>query len=58
MKQDFLLEIGCENIPSGYIDDALVQLERLFQSFLSTERIPHDSLRAAGTPNRLVVRIS
>ncbi len=57
MKKDFLLEIGCENIPSGYIDDALRQLERLFGSFLEAERIPYDSLHVAGTPNRLVVRI-
>ena len=58
MKKDFLLEIGCENIPSGYIDDALDQLERLFGSFLEGERIPHDSVYVAGTPNRLVVRIA
>lgn len=58
MKQDFLLEIGCENIPSGYLDDALDQLERFFELFLETARIPHDSLYVAGTPNRLVVRIT
>jgi glycyl-tRNA synthetase beta chain len=58
VKQDFLLEVGCENIPSGYLDDALVQLERLIGSFLETERIPHDSLYIAGTPNRIVVRIA
>ncbi len=58
MKQDFVLEVGCENIPSGYLDEALAQLERLISSFLETERIPHDSLYVAGTPNRLVVRIA
>ncbi len=57
MKQDFLLELGCENIPSGYLDDALAQLERLFGSFLETERIPHESLYIAGTPNRIVIHI-
>ena len=57
MKQDFVLELGCENIPSGYLEDALAQLERLVGSFLATERIPHDSLYVAGTPNRMVVRI-
>lgn len=58
MKQEFLLEIGCENIPSVYLDGALGQLERSFGSFLEEERIPHDSLYVAGTPNRLVIRIS
>jgi len=58
VKQDFLLEIGCENIPSGYLDGALDQLERLFESFLDSGRMPHDSLYVAGTPNRLVVRIT
>ena len=58
MKQDFLLEIGCENIPSGYLNGALDQMERLFRLFLENGRIPHDSLYVAGTPNRLVVRIT
>jgi glycyl-tRNA synthetase beta chain len=58
VKQDFILEIGCENIPSGYLDETLSQLERLVGSFLETERIPHDCLYVAGTPNRIVVRIA
>ena len=58
MKKDFLLEIGCENIPSGYLDGALDQLERSFESFLESGRIPYDSLYVAGTPNRMVVRIT
>ena len=58
MKQDFLLEIGCENIPSGYLDGALGQLERFFESFLENGRIPHDSLYVTGTQNRLVIHIT
>ena len=57
MKKDFLLEIGCENIPSGYIEGALSQLENLFSRFLAEERIPHESLMVTGTPNRLIVYI-
>lgn len=58
MKHDFLLEIGCENIPSVYLDSALDQLERSFGVFLENGRIPHDSLYVAGTPNRLIVSIA
>ncbi len=57
MKKDFLLEIGCENIPSGYIEGALNQLENLFSRFLEEERIAHESLLVTGTPNRLIVHI-
>jgi glycyl-tRNA synthetase beta chain len=57
VRKDFLLEIGCENIPSGYIRGALDQLESLFSGFLEEERIPHESLYVTGTPNRLVIHI-
>ena len=55
MKNDFLLEIGCENLPSGYIDGALRQLEETFSRELRSLRVEYDSLYVTGTPNRLVV---
>lgn len=57
MRHDFLLEIGCENIPSGYLGRTLAQLRNRFGSFLKEERIPHESLYVTGTPNRLVVHV-
>ncbi len=57
MKKDFLLEIGCENLPSGYLDGALEQLEILVKEGLDSERVKYDSISVMGTPNRLVVRI-
>jgi glycyl-tRNA synthetase beta chain len=57
MKNDFLLEIGCENLPSGYIDGALRQLEERFSKEMNSLRIEYDSLYVTGTPNRLVVHL-
>ncbi|UCF05621.1 MAG: glycine--tRNA ligase subunit beta, partial [bacterium] len=55
MKKDLLLEIGCENIPSGYLDGALGQIRELFEKGLDSERVPFENVRVMGTPNRLVV---
>jgi glycyl-tRNA synthetase beta chain len=57
VKHDFLLEIGCENIPSGYLEGALVQIESLFGGLLSDGKIPYETLYVAGTPNRLVIHV-
>jgi len=57
MKKDFLLEIGCENLPSGYIDGALRQLEDRFSKELRSLKVEYDSLYVTGTPNRLVVHL-
>ncbi|MBN1164556.1 MAG: glycine--tRNA ligase subunit beta [Candidatus Krumholzibacteriota bacterium] len=54
MKKDFLLEIGCENLPSGYIDGAIDQLTGFFEDGFKAERLNFDSLYVTGTPNRLV----
>jgi glycyl-tRNA synthetase beta chain len=57
MKKDFLLEIGCENLPSGYIDGALRQLEDIFSKEMDLLRVGYDSLHVTGTPNRLLVHL-
>lgn len=57
MKRDFLLEIGCENLPSGYLDAALRQLRKIFSDRLAEERIGFEALNVLGTPNRLVIHI-
>ena len=57
MKKDYLLEVGCENIPSGYLASALRQLAENFTGGLRSERIPFASLNILGTPKRLVVVI-
>ncbi len=56
MKKDFLLEIGCENLPSGYLDEMIEQARKLFEEGIAAERIPCDGIDAMGTPKRIVIR--
>ncbi|MBI5554325.1 MAG: glycine--tRNA ligase subunit beta [Elusimicrobia bacterium] len=55
MAKDFLLEIGTEEIPTGYISEALPQMEKDFRSFLATSKIDFKDLKVWGTPRRLVI---
>jgi len=56
MSLELLLEIGTEEIPSGYLADGLSELRRLAESCLRENRIDlSGELRVCGTPRRLVV---
>jgi glycyl-tRNA synthetase beta chain len=57
VTKDLLLEIGCENLPSGYLDDMIEQLRKLFAEGLKAERIPFGEIAVMGTPKRLVVHV-
>ena len=57
MKKELLIEIGCENLPSGYINGAIRQLEEKFSNGLGSERIKYETIYVSGTPNRLVIHI-
>lgn len=52
-----LLEIGCEEMPAGFMADTLSQLaERLTQT-LTDARLAHGSVRTLGTPRRLIALV-
>ena len=55
MPETLLLEIGCEEIPAGYIAPALAQLERSAAEGLAASRIAHGAVRTLGTPRRLAL---
>lgn len=61
MFKTFLLEIGTEEIPAGFIDDAL---EKLRQSSIALFKANHlklekeDAVQAYGTPRRLILMAS
>src|ERR1700727_11561 len=55
---DFLLEIGCEEIPARMIDAASRQLRDSVQALLSRERLPADEVIGFDTPRRLAVMAS
>ena len=54
-RADFLLEVGCEEIPAGMIARAAEELQVTLEKFLSTEGlIESGSVEAFGAPRRLV----
>ena len=55
VSRTFLLEIGCEELPAGFIAPALRQLESLARDGLKEARIGSTSVRAVGTPRRLAL---
>ena len=53
---ELLLEIGTEEIPSGYLESGLKELRRLAESYLRDNRIEMEgALYTYGTPRRLVL---
>lgn len=58
MTCEFLLEIGIEEIPAGYVNPALNSLEELLKSFFENSFITYGDLQTFATPRRLAVRIS
>jgi glycyl-tRNA synthetase beta chain len=52
---NLLLEIGCEEIPAGYIVPALEALSSILQQKLDHARIDHDDALVYGTPRRLAI---
>lgn len=55
--QDFLLEIGVEELPPRDLDDALAQLRELIPAALDELRLTYDEISISGTPRRLVVHV-
>jgi len=57
MMKELLLEIGTEEIPAGFIPQALADFESLARRELEANRIDFDGVKALGTPRRLVLVI-
>lgn len=56
-NKDFLLEIGCEEIPARFVADAVHQLEHKIKEWFLHERIEHGEIQAFATPRRLTVLV-
>ncbi len=56
-KKPFLLEIGCEEIPAGYVMPALGQFAEETVNWLRAERLGHGEIRRFATPRRLALLI-
>jgi len=55
--KELLLEIGTEEIPAGFVPQALMDLETLSKKELETNRIDFKGMKTLGTPRRLVLVI-
>ena len=55
--KELLLEIGTEEIPAGFIPQALMDLESLAKKELEVSRIDFKGIKTLGTPRRLVLVI-
>lgn len=55
---EFLLEIGTEEIPSGYILRALEDMKGFLEKEFQSQRIAYKEIKAMGTPRRLVLTAS
>ncbi len=58
MKGEFLLEIGTEEIPAGFVTPALEACLEMFGKAFDAARIDHGSLETYGTPRRLILRVN
>ena len=58
MKGEFLLEIGTEEIPAGFLAPAMESLAELFGKALANARIGYGQIQTFGTPRRLVLSAS
>ncbi len=55
MKDDFLLEIGTEEVPAKLMPGLVADLERRAREALEASRLSYDDLRVWGTPRRLAL---
>jgi len=58
MVKELLLEIGTEEIPSGYIPPALEGMEAGIKNLFEAHRIEFSGVKALGTPRRLTLYVS
>lgn len=52
-----VLEIGAEEIPAQYMENALKDLNRLAKKYLEESRINYEEIKVYGTPRRLILFI-
>jgi glycyl-tRNA synthetase beta chain len=57
MGKELLLEIGTEEIPAGFIPNALEEMAISIGKELHASRIAHGEVRTLGTPRRLVLLV-
>ncbi len=56
-SKDFLLELGCEELPSSALLKLSNALTRLFKEELNKAELPHQNIQTFATPRRLAILI-
>jgi glycyl-tRNA synthetase beta chain len=56
--RELFLEIGCEEIPAGFIPRALAEMETLITRELTNARLAFGEVKTLGTPRRLALMVS
>lgn len=54
-KEDFLLEIGSEELPATFVPIGMAGLEKEMRHFLDSHKLAYDSVHVYGTPRRLAI---
>jgi glycyl-tRNA synthetase len=57
LEEDFLLEIGCEELPATFVPIGCQNLKKDVEHLLDTEGISYKALKVYGTPRRLTLYI-
>lgn len=55
--RDFVLEIGCENLPASYVEPAYRQLADDAETLFAELRLPWEEIYATGTLRRIVLLV-
>ncbi len=58
MMSEFLIEIGCEEIPARFLPAASQRLKQKFTEILTAKSLSFDDIEAYSTPRRLIVRVT
>lgn len=57
-REDFILEIGSEEIPATFVPIGCQNIEKGMRQLLEKEGIPFKSIKTYGTPRRLAIYVS
>jgi len=55
--RDYILEIGTEEIPAGFVSWALDEILRIAEAEFQTRRLSFDSMKSFATPRRIVLYV-
>ncbi|MEM1282391.1 MAG: glycine--tRNA ligase [Chlamydiota bacterium] len=56
-REDYVLEIGSEELPHSFVNIGCRNLEKLMRKLLNEEEIPYESITMYGTPRRLTAYV-